>query len=179
MWNQITSPLRGLSGIPSLERLAVYPDTIVLQHRLFFSNLLAVAESISYILENNCFTAQEKDWLYYQELEHLLPQPYTDAQALLIKDLFHLNENSTYSFSLTEQIQEAEDVFSFDSVFQKFLLLFDHGNIAWIDYLLLSEQLNPNHMETLQYLLHYAEALEDEELIEHYTEKLSALSNII
>ena len=179
MWNQITSPLRGLTGLPSLERLAVYSDTIILQHRLFFSNLFAVAESISYILDNDIFAPQEKDWLFYQELERLLPQPYTDAQALLLKDLFHLGEDNTYSFTLTEQMQKAEDSPSFEAVFQKFLLLFDHGNIVWIDYLLLAEQMNPNHPETLQYLLHYAEALEDEELIKHCTEKLLALSNTV
>lgn len=173
MWQQIVSPVREVKGVPALERLATYPDEIVIQNRLFLSNLFLVAESVSYILENELFTGEEKDWLFYRRVDELMPKPYTDVQLQIIRDIFReaLEEGDTFSFECRGQESE-NALYSFEPVFEKFLVLFENDNLTWIVYLLQAEKLNPDHPETLQYLLHYATALEDAELIEYYESRL-------
>ena len=151
----------------------LFMDEIVIQNRLFLSNLFLVAESVSYVLENELFTDAEKDWLFYRKVDELMPKPYTDAQLQIIRDIFReaLEEGDTFSFEGRGQ-EFANALYSFEPIFEKFLVLFENDNLAWIAYLLQAEKLNPDHPETLQYLLHYATALEDEELIEYYESRL-------
>ena len=81
-----------------------------------------------------------------------MPKPYTDAQMQILGEIFPVASEKGYSFSF-----EGNDCleYSFESVFEKFLLLFENDNLSWITYLQRAEQLNPNHPEVLQYLLHY------------------------
>ena len=173
MWQRIVSPVREVKGVPALERLATYSDEIVIHNRLFSSNLYLIAESVSYILENDLFTRDEKDWLFCRKVNELMPKPYTDAQLQILRDIFReaLEEGDTFSFECRGQEPE-NALYSFEPVFEKFLILFENDNLAWIAYLFQAEKLNPDHPETLQYLLHYATALEDEKLIEYYEERL-------
>lgn len=176
MWNQIVSPLRNLNHIPAFQRLATYSDEKIIQHRLFLSNIFAVAESIDYILNNTAFNNAEKNFFMLQELENQLQKPYDSMQLLILKDLFPDSDNRSLS-AIFQSSDCSQYEFSFEAVFYKFLLLFDHSNLGWISYLQQAEQLNPNHVETLRYLLYYANAIEDTELINHYTNRLEELEN--
>lgn len=176
MWNQIVSPVRAVKGVPALERLATFSDDVILANRLFLSNLYLIAESVNYILENDLFTGAEKDWLLYQRLDELMPKPYTNAQLQILREIFPMvsDEGYLFSFGVGKMDEECPE-YSFEYIYEKFLLLFEKDNLSWITYLQRAEQLNPNHSEVLQYLLHYAVALEDEALIEQYSNRLKML----
>ncbi len=119
------------------------------------------------------FTGAEKDWLFYQRLDELMPKPYTNAQLQILRDIFPRDSEEGFLFSF-EAVDDCSE-YSFEYIFEKFLLLFENDNLSWVTYLQRAEQLNPNHPETLQYLLHYAVALEDEVLIEQYSKRLEVL----
>ena len=176
MWHQIVSPVREVKGVPALERLAAFSDERIILNRLFLSNIYLVADSVSYILESALFTGEEKDWLFYQKLDELMPKPYMEVQRLILSDMFPLTLQEGYLFSLEDRDADNDSAeYSFDYIFDKFLLLFENNNLSWIAYLQQAEKINPSHPETLQYLLHYAVAIEDEGLIEDYTRRLETI----
>lgn len=70
-------------------------------------------------------------------------------------------------------LKTTEKEISFDEVFAKFKILLENENLAWIDYLKWAEDLQPTNQELLQYLLYYARAIEDENMVRYYEEMLA------
>lgn len=157
MWNIICNPIvkEGISII--LDRISDLSEEKIIRNRYFLSNVYAISESLSYVLRNKLFSQSEKDYLLSKELISKLPHPFTAEQKGLLDILFDGLQDSLYIDN------------NFDSVFQKFLLLFDYGNLAWVEYLRKMEQINPSHPNVIRYMYFYACAIDDEILMKKYS----------
>lgn len=157
MWDIICNPIVKDDNSVILDRISSLSVEEIINNRFFLSNIYAIGESLTYVLHNNLFSTSEKDYLLSQQLLDQLPQPFTSNQKKLLNVLLEgLNDNLLIDCN-------------FDDVFRKFLLLLDHSNVAWVDYLRCMERIEPNHPEVIKYMYSYACAIDDKSLMEKYS----------
>ncbi len=136
------------------------------------------------VLNQNTIECIEKEELW-QKTEHNLrgikqellkstmPMIKESVAKYFIFDLYDFHTNlMVYDNTM---FSPYELYYSFESIFDKFLILFENENIMWIDYLKQAEKLQPRNREVINYLLCYAEAIEDDALILEYQHKLNVV----
>lgn len=169
MWNIIESPIKEVVDLSVLERIAMFSDEFIVKNRTLIADIYGLADKLSYILDNDLFSKNEKNYIFNYEFEQKFIKPLDANMQTILRDTFGIED--------MELILHGEDTiyYSFESIFDKFLILFENENIMWIDYLKQAEKLQPRNREVINYLLCYAEAIEDDALILEYQHKLNVV----
>ena len=170
MWSHIESPVRALKGNAVFDRIAKLSDAQVIYNRYLLGDICELVERLSYIHANPLFS--EKEFLYIlMRNVRFLREEWTERENYFLKELFNFAEDfSDFSKVLGEQEQ-------FEEVFEKFLILFENENLVWIDYLVQAGQMEPYNKEVVQYLIAYAEAIEDREMLNEYVQRLEKIES--
>jgi len=159
LWSVTESPVKALEGCYALTKISQLPDKDIVVNRMFIGELCRIAASISYVLQNQLFSYEEKDWVFRQHFEKILFVSLTEKERCLASKIFDF-EKADLKFS------DDNEYFSFEAIFEKFFVLFENEDLAWVTYLKQAGKLEPYNKEVLEYLLHYANAIEDQNLVE-------------
>lgn len=168
LWSVTESPVKVLDGCHALKRISQLPDKDIVANRMFIGNLCRIADSISYVLQNELFSLEEKEWIFRQHFERILFVSLTEKELYLASKIFDFEKSGL-------EFDDDNEYFSFEAIFEKFFVLFENEDVAWVEYLKQAGRLEPYNKEVLEYLLNYANAIEDWELVTEYEMRLKEL----
>lgn len=151
MLNYICNPLYKSSPFAPLNVLSTLSNAEIVQNRLFLSNIYEICNHVAKYLDNDLFSNDEKSYLLMYQINQVLSVNNNKQIDILNK---------------MNQITTLEITGNIENVFEKFLILFEHSHLCWIDYLKKSSELAPYDKTVTKYMLDYACAIEDEALIE-------------
>lgn len=159
MFELICNPLYKNSIFKPLNVLSTLSNNEIVENRLFLSNIYEICGHVAKYLDNDLFTDDEKSYLFMYELNQLLSEDINQIQTDILNKM--------------KQINKLEITGEVESVFEKFLILFENSHLCWIDYLKKASEFAPYDKTIAEYMLNYAYAVEDKELIEKYEKILS------
>ena len=152
-----------------MKKFSELSDEVICNNRFFIGNIFIKAQELIYIIDSDLFSFKEKEWLFYKSLIETISNTLNKEEKDILEKIFSEDvRKETFLEKGFEGVQSS----SFGNIFNKFLLLFENENLAWIFYLHLAEKIEPNNIQVLNYLLAYANAIEDESLIEEYSSRL-------
>ena len=159
LWDIVEHPMYEFEDVEPLYRLIELPTELLIENREFIANIIRMTNTIEYILEGKYFSKEEKTWLFCKEVKNSFGN-LTFEEDYILDCMF----GSICQYTDINKLFEANcktEQFNIDCMFNKFLLLFENENLAWVDYLLYLEKIAPEDPEIKQYLSCYYDVIEE------------------
>lgn len=151
IWKTIKSSVKAIpASISVLEGLAYFDDDFIMENRFFWGDIFELAEDMSYILQNDLFSNDEKECLFNKAFEEAFFHGLDEDAIKILRSIFDVEEKPL------EIRRYGKLYYSFEPIFQKFKTLLEHENEIWVDYLKRAEELKPDDEEVAVYLHKYS-----------------------
>lgn len=136
MWKMIELSLKNAEGVVSvLEGIAYFDDEFIVDNRLFLADIFELAESLSYVLYNDLFSREERDYIFNKAFEETFFKSLDEEAIKVLRSVFDIED-------IPLEIRGYEKLYySFEAIFQKYEILLEKENMLWVDYLKRAEEL--------------------------------------